>query len=166
VCSSDLDDLYAEVDNILRRNPDLKIIFAHFYFLSVDLERAARFLDAHPAIRFDLAPHIDMYRDFSREPDAARAFFFRFQNRIIYGTDTDTRVLDRGPDGFRSIQSIPVLIRSFLERDGEFNMPDGIRYHGLGLPREVLEKIYTINFEQMYGAAPMPLKPTTMKQRM
>jgi predicted TIM-barrel fold metal-dependent hydrolase len=152
------EDLYAEVDAILLRHPNLKIIFAHFYFLSLNLERAASFLGAHPAVCFDLAPHIDMYRDFSRTPGAARAFFLRFQDRIIYGTDTDTRAILRSPDGFRFMQSIPLLIRSFLERDGEFVMPDGTRYHGLDLPRDVLEKIYAANFERIFGAAPAPLK--------
>jgi predicted TIM-barrel fold metal-dependent hydrolase len=152
------EDLYAEVDNILKRHPNLKIIFAHFYFLSLDLERAARFLDAHPIVCFDLAPHIDMYRDFSRSPDTARAFFLRYQDRIVYGTDTDTRALVRGPDGYKLMQSIPVLIRSFLEREEKFVMADGTHYHGLGLPREVLKKIYSTNFERMYGAAPTRLK--------
>jgi predicted TIM-barrel fold metal-dependent hydrolase len=151
------EDLYAEVDNILVRHPDLKIIFAHFYFLSLELERAARFLDLHPSICFDLAPHMDMYRDFSRDPETARAFFIRYQNRIIYGTDTDTRALARGPEGMRFMQSIPQLIRSFLEMDGEFTLDGGGRYHGLGLPRNVLEKIYAANFERMYGAAPRSL---------
>jgi predicted TIM-barrel fold metal-dependent hydrolase len=148
--------LYTEVDNILRRHPNLKIIFAHFYFLSLDLERAARFLDAHPSICFDLAPHIDMYRDFSRSREAARVFFLRFQERIIFGTDTDTRALVRGPEGARFMQSIPQLIRSFLEMDGEFSMPSGTHYHGLGLPREVLEKIYHANFERQYSLIPVP----------
>jgi predicted TIM-barrel fold metal-dependent hydrolase len=159
------EDLYIEVDNILASHPDLKIIFAHFYFLSLDLERAARFLDAHPAVCFDLAPHIDMYRDFSRFPDAPRAFFLRFQDRIIYGTDTDTRTLARGSGGVRFTQSIPLLIRSFLEMDGKFAMPGGEPYHGLGLQQNVLEKIYHINFERIYGESPALLKNTERRKR-
>ncbi len=154
------EELYAEVDNILERHPDLKIILAHFYFLSLDLDRADRFLDHHPAICFDLAPHTDMYRDFSQDPAAARAFFIRHQDRIIYGSDMDTRALVRGADGRRFMQSIPLLIRSFLERNGEFTLPDGTTYFGLGLPLPVLEKIYATNFERLYGSVPAPLKET------
>ncbi len=151
------ENLYAEVDNILARHPNLKIIFAHFYFLSRNLERASRFLDLHPAVCFDLAPHIDMYHDFSRDLEMARAFFVRHQDRIIYGTDTDTRALARGPQGVRFMQSIPQLIRSFLERGDAFTMNDGTRYQGLGLPRDVLEKIYATNFERMVGTTPRRL---------
>jgi predicted TIM-barrel fold metal-dependent hydrolase len=152
------EDLYTEVDNILRRHPHLKITFAHFYFLSRDLERAASFLERHPSVCFDLAPHMDMFRDFSLIPDVARTFFNRFQERIIYGTDLDTRVLARGEGGLRFMRSIPLLIRSFLERDGEFTLPNGTRLHGLGLPRSVLEKIYAANFERMVGRQPAALK--------
>jgi predicted TIM-barrel fold metal-dependent hydrolase len=149
------EDLYAEVDQILSRNPRLKLIMAHFYFLSTDLERAGRFLDAHPAVSFDLAPHMDMYRDFSLNPDAARAFFIRYQDRIIYGTDVDTRALERGAQFF--MRFIPWLIRSMLENMGEFTTLEGALYHGLGLPSEVLEKIYHANFERLYGSQPARL---------
>jgi len=159
------EDLYQEIDNILERHPSLKIIFAHFYFLSLDLERAARFLDAHPSVCFDLAPHIDMYRDFSHDPDEVNAFFVRYQDRILYGTDTDTRTLVRGPDGVRFMQSIPLLIRSFLEMDGKFTMPGGELYQGLGLQQNVLEKIYHINFERIYGESPALFKNPERRKR-
>jgi len=151
------EDLYGEVENILKRHPDLKIILAHFYFLSQDLNRAASFLDIHPTVCFDLAPHIDMYRDFSSDHKMARDFFLRYQDRIIYGTDTDTRTLARGPDGVRFTQAVPLRIRAFLESEGEFTITNGKCYHGLDLSREVLEKIYATNFERMYGACPAPI---------
>jgi len=152
------EDLYAEVDAILGRHPRLKIIFPHFYFLSGDLPRAARFLDDHPSVCFDLAPHIDMYQDFSSAPEAARRFFLQYQDRILYGTDIDTRVLKRGSSGNQFMRSIPWLIRSLLEKAGPFDLPGGQRYCGLGLPPEVLKKIYTANFERVYGLQPAPLK--------
>lgn len=150
------EDLYTEVEHILERHPRLKLTLAHFYFLSRDLERAARFLDAHPSICFDLAPHLDLYNDFSRNPAAARAFFLRFQDRIIYGTDTDTRAMERGSQPL--MRFIPWLIRSMLEREGSFFSTDGTKYCGLGLPVNVLEKIYSKNFERVYGSQPAVLK--------
>jgi hypothetical protein len=144
------EELYLEVDHILERHPKLKITFAHFYFLSAELERAANFLDAHPSVCFDLTPHIDMYRDFSRDPTAARAFFLRYADRILYGTDMDTRTLVRGPDGYAFMRSIPWLIRSFLETSGEFTLSNR-EYFGLGLPEPVLEQIYHMNFERVYA---------------
>ena len=151
------EDLYSEVENILKRHPDLKVTFAHFYFLSQDLERAGRFLDKHPSTCFDLTPHLDMYHDFSQKPAEAKKFFLKYQDRIIYGTDTDTRTLQRGESGVNFTRSVPQIIRSFLEINGEFSMPNGKRYHGLGLSQEVLGKIYAGNFERIYGAIPASL---------
>ena len=143
------EELYTEVDHILERHPNLKITFAHFYFLSRDLDRAARFLDAHPSVCFDLTPHPDMYQDFSRSPAKARDFLVHYEDRILYGTDIDTRVLMRGLDGYAFMHSIPWLIRSCLENPGIF-MLDGSEFHGLGLPKPVLEQIYRLNFERIY----------------
>jgi predicted TIM-barrel fold metal-dependent hydrolase len=146
------EDYFTEVDHILERYPNLKITFAHFFFLSADLERAARFLDAHPTVCFDLAPHVGMYSDFSRNPAAARKFILRYPDRILYGTDMDTRVLDRGPSGYEFMRSIPWLIRSMLERSDEFNWK-GDQYKGLGLPFPVLTQIYHANFTRIYKSA-------------
>jgi len=145
------EDLYAEVDHILARHPRLKITLAHLYFLSRQLDRAGRFLDAHPGVSFDVTPNPDMYHDFSRHHEETRRFFIRYQDRIIYGTDLDTRPLLRGASGHAFMRFIPWLVRSSLETQGEFTAPDGTRYRGLGLPDDVLRKIYTTNFERVYG---------------
>jgi len=79
------EDLYAEIDRVLQRHPRLKLILAHFYFLSADLRRAGAFLDAHPGVCFDLTPGVEMYLNFARGLDAARDFFIRYQDRLIYG---------------------------------------------------------------------------------
>jgi predicted TIM-barrel fold metal-dependent hydrolase len=144
------EDLYAEVDHVLERHPRLKIVLAHFNFLSRDLERAARFLDAHPSVCLDLAPHMDMYVDFSRDPAGARDFFLHYQARILYGTDTDTRALVRGPEGVALMRFIPQLIRAFLEQDGVLDLPGTTDYRGLGLPRQALDRIYHANFERVF----------------
>lgn len=144
------ENYYTEVDHILTRHPDLKITFAHFYFHSADLERAARFLDAHPLVCFDLAPYVGMYQDFSRNPIQSREFFLRYPDRILYGTDMDTRVLERGQPGFEFMRRLPWLIRSMLEYPDEFDWK-GDCYKGLGLPRDVLEMIYHGNFIRVYG---------------
>lgn len=146
------EDLYAEMDHVLARHPRLKIVLAHFCFLSRDLERAARFLDAHPTVCLDLAPHIDMYADFGREPSAARAFFLRYQERIIYGTDTDTRAIVRGPEGVRLMRFLPQLIRACLEQNGTLALSGPTLYRGLDLPRQALERIYHANFERVFLA--------------
>jgi predicted TIM-barrel fold metal-dependent hydrolase len=147
-------DLFAEVDNILARFPNLPLTLAHFKFVSGDLSAAGAFLTQHPSVSFDLAPHMDMYTDFSQNHATAREFFIKHCDRILYGTDLDTRVLKRGPEGHTFMLSVASLIRNFLEINGAFTHRNGKTYHGLNLPEDVLRKIYCQNFERIYTKMP------------
>lgn len=161
--------LYAEVDRVLERHPRLRIVFAHFYFLSADLARAEEFLDAHPQICFDLTPGIEMYLNFAQDPDAARDFFLRYQDRLIYGTDIGARTIEGVPaQGLDMAESAgrTWVVRTFLESDTTFSAPEGVGhwlgmdaegFHGIALPREVLDKLYRANFERMFGPESAPL---------
>jgi predicted TIM-barrel fold metal-dependent hydrolase len=156
--------LYSEIDRVLERHPSLQIIFAHFYFLSADLERAARFLDAHPTVCFDITPGAEMYNNLTRQYDAARAFFTTYQDRIVYGTDTSTRGIAQG--GIEHALAKARYVRAFLEGEEPFT-PSPLIPHWLeddleairplALPEEMLVKIYHANFECLYGARPAPL---------
>jgi predicted TIM-barrel fold metal-dependent hydrolase len=156
--------LYGEIDHVLARHPTLQIILAHFYFLSADLERAARFLDAHPGVCFDITPGAEMFNNFTRSYEAARAFFLTYQDRIVYGTDTSTRGIAHGGVAYALAQAR--YVRTYLEGDEPFTpsslIPhwleddlEGIR--PLALPGEALERIYHRNFQRLYGAQPAPL---------
>ena len=158
------EELYAEVDRILERHPNLKIIFAHFYFLSADLARAGRFLDAHPTVCFDLTPGSEMYNNLTRTHQASRDFFISYQDRLIYGTDTSMWAMRQG--GIERPLSYAHVVRTFLETDQVFVPPPVISswlqpgldgWHGIALPREILSKIYHANFERLYGPVPAPL---------
>ena len=153
--------LYAEVDEVMARHPQLKITFAHFYFLSADLARAARFLDAHPTVSFDLAPGIEMLYNLSRDPDASRAFFVKYADRIIFGTDISSGQL------VSEAQARAGIIFRWLESADTFRVPatadfllgppeDGI-IRGMALPEDVLAKIYRDNFIRLAGPTPRPL---------
>ena len=159
------ESLYQEVDHVLARHPGLKVIFAHFYFLSADLERAAHFLDSHPNVCFDLTPGNEMIFNFTRNFDAARAFFVRYQDRIVYGTDIATWGLD-APNGLARALGTAWSVRMYLEMTGTIEPPEALAhwrrpdldgFRGFALPDEVLEQIYAGNFERLYGGAPAAL---------
>ena len=156
--------LYAEIDHVLARHPTLKLILAHFYFLSADLERAARLLDAYPSVCLDITPGGEMYNHFTRSGEAARAFFLRYQDRIVYGTDVSTRAIQQG--GIEAPLSYAHFVRTFLETAEPFTPPPAIPHWleddleaivPIELPQEALAKIYHGNFERLYGASPAPL---------
>ncbi|MBI5305763.1 MAG: amidohydrolase family protein [Chloroflexi bacterium] len=160
------EDMFAETERILNRHPRLKIIFAHFLFFWDDVPRAARFLDAHPSVAFDLAPGIAGYFELSQNVDAAREFFLRYQDRLIYGTDVGAGpVVDPTvPFELGRESGQAWLVRAFLETDWDIPLPAGVgavtmaftgkRLRGMALPRAALEKIYWENFARMVGQAP------------
>lgn len=163
------EELYAEVERVLERHPGLRVAFAHFYFLSADLVRAGEFFDAHPSVCLDLTPGVEMYLNFARNPDAARDFFIQYQDRLVYGTDIGAGSVQRDPaQGLDRADALgrTWIVREFLERGTPFVAPeelghrlgmDASGFHGIGLPRDVLEKIYHANFERLFGAAPAQL---------
>jgi predicted TIM-barrel fold metal-dependent hydrolase len=164
------EELHAEVANVLARRPRLRMVLAHFHFLAGDLARAARLLDAYPGICLDLAPGSEMYNHFTRGNGQARAFFLRYADRLIYGTDTTTG----GMMAIRAQAGEPIAwalgrawaVRTFLETEVAFTpppeldhwlQPDLAALRGLALPREALARIYAGNLERVYGPVPAEL---------
>jgi predicted TIM-barrel fold metal-dependent hydrolase len=155
------EQLYAEVDAVLSRYPNLNVIFAHFYFLSADLPRAARFLDAHPTVHFDLAPGIEMLYNLSRDPDTSREFFIRYADRIVFGTDLfSTLTIAEG-------RIRAGIVYRWLESSDTFRLPDAADFllgppedgviRGMSLPTDVLNRIYHDNIARIAGAEPRAL---------
>jgi predicted TIM-barrel fold metal-dependent hydrolase len=155
------EQLYAEVDEVLARYPNLRIIFAHFYFLSADLARARRFFDQHPTVHFDLAPGIEMLYNLSRDPEASREFFIEYADRIIFGTDLFSGL---------SVEQGHIragLVFRWLESEDTFRVPEAADFllgppedgliRGMSLPDDVLTKIYHGNFVRLAGPEPHAL---------
>lgn len=141
------EQLYEESVRVLRAFPSLKVVFAHFRFLSADLERAASFLDSWPNVCFDLTPGSEMYYNFSKRAADWREFFVHYRDRILFGTDNTAHTDELERWGVDNIGRI----RAFLETDTAFSGA------GLALPADVLERIYHTNFERVFGANPKPL---------
>ena len=82
--------------------------------------------------------------ELGRSPYSARKFFIKYQDRIMFGTDTTPR-----RDAFR-------IYYRFLETDDEYfdcaashHLQGFWSIYGLFLPDEVLEKIYAKNAERV-----------------
>ena len=155
------EQLYSEVDEVLVRHPNLRIIFAHFYFLSADLARARRFFDEHTTVKFDLAPGIEMLYNLSQDPDTSREFFIHYAERIMFGTDLSSRLSveeGRTRSGlvFRWLESKDTF-RVPEEADFLLGSPDDGLIRGLSLPEDALDKIYCDNFMRLVGMEPHTL---------
>jgi len=151
------EELYREMENVLERHPELKVVLCHFYFISGDLEGASDFLNTYRNANLDLTLGIELMYNISRRRDDWRDFFIKYQDRIFFGTDIATwQTLQQAIDRIW-------LIRNFLESDEEFYTPSTAdklltRYEepfiGLKLPVDAIRKIYAKNFERLWGKTP------------
>lgn len=147
--------LYDEVYAVLRRHPRLRVTFAHFFFLSMFPDKARQLLDAYPGVSFDLTPGIEMYENFSLDPDGWREFFIAYQDRLLLGTDNDdeTPLVD-------AIATVDNILR-FLSTDDNFVFwKSPVR--GLGLPDAAVEAIACGNFVRRNGEKPKPVDREAM----
>ena len=136
--------LMAERDRLFAKHPKTMFIAAHFGFHANDLDRLGRMLDRMPNVYTETGAIIE---ELARQPRAARAFFVKYQDRILFGKDT------------YEASEYPAFFRTFETADEYF---DGYRdYHafwklyGLDLPDVVLRKLYYGNALKLVHGLPV-----------
>jgi predicted TIM-barrel fold metal-dependent hydrolase len=144
-------------DHILAKHPDLVVIGAHIGSLEHDVDEVAKRLDKYPNFHVEVSART---RDLTRQPPArVRAFFVKYQDRILYGVDrswTPHRTPDRkASDAGR--QKFATDLEAQYRRDWAYYAGTGSIAYGddtveaLGLPKDVLEKFYWRNAERIIG---------------
>ncbi len=154
-----LEDVRSWVFDVLSRFPKLHLVLAHFYFMSYELERAAKLLDTYENVCLDLTPGGEMFVGFTENYDAARAFFEKYQDRLVYGTDM-YNVFENEEKAEGEIAGPRVFqLRSFLEKTEPFMAPllSDKPLHPFGFTGKILDKIYRENSIRLYGETPRPL---------
>lgn len=158
-----LESFRQEAEDVLRRHPDLRVIFAHLYFLGDKLDRAGQLLRTFPNVYLDTTPGTQMYVFFNAQRDVAQQFFLEFQDRLIFGTDLGASSL-RDPTAWSVGGAVKMYhhLRAYFATDdtmppdfpGTDRLPAGHVMRGLGLPEEVLIKLFHGNFERLAGEEP------------
>ena len=134
-------DLHAQRIRVIARHPNTTFICAHLANDGEDLVEVGRWLDAYPNMYVDIDARIS---ELGRQPYSARRFFLKYQDRIMFGTDT-------APN-----REAYWIYYRFLETDDEYFDPAGGHHrqgfwmiYGVFLPRDVLEKLYFKNAERL-----------------
>ena len=136
------DELMEQFERLLRRHPQTTFIGAHVGCYAENLGWVDRVMDACPNFYVDISARI---AELGRQPYAARDFFVRYQDRVLFGTDADVN-----PQVYRGYYR-------FLEtRDEYFSYsqrqpPGNGRWmiYGLDLPDDVLKKVYSDNAQRV-----------------
>jgi uncharacterized protein len=119
---------------LFKDNPNTTFIAAHFGWLANDLQRLGQLLDQCPNVVVEFGAIIS---DLGRQPKAASQFFSKYQDRILFGKDS------WAPAEYATYFRV-------LETNDEY-FPYHKKYHafwrmyGLGLPDDILKKIYYKN---------------------
>ena len=132
------DELLAAFGRLLDRHPGTTFVGAHVGCAAEDLRLVGRLLDDHPNLSVDIAARLG---ELGRQPYSTREFFIRHADRILFG-------VDMSPD-----PAIYAIHYRFLETfDESFDygtedVPGQGRWqiHGIGLPDDVLAKVYAGN---------------------
>jgi predicted TIM-barrel fold metal-dependent hydrolase len=144
-------------DRVLAKHPGLVMVGAHIGSLEYDVDEVAKRLDRYPNFHVEVSART---RDLTRQPsNKVRAFFLKYQNRILYGVDRSWRPY-RTPkvtptDADRA--KFAADLESQYRRDWAYYAGQGsIEYSGesveaLALPQAVLEKFYWKNAERIVG---------------
>lgn len=141
------DTIEAEAVHVVEKHPRLRIIFAHFFFIADDLDKAAGYFERFPNLMFDITPGWEMFESFANRYDESREFFRKYADRIIFGTDTIS-------DHWRTTVG---NLRRVMETD-EYFVSFEENCHGLNLDEKTLRQIYIENYHKF-----LPAKPATMK---
>ena len=144
------EDDYQMWESLLAEYPGVPWVGAHMGGNPEDLARLQSMLDRYPNLLLDCSATRWMAREISARRDAAREFFIRNQDRILFGSDQVS-----GDDrGFDFLASRFWVHRKLWET--AFTGPNPIldpdlpddqqpMLRGLALPDEVLQKIYHDN---------------------
>jgi predicted TIM-barrel fold metal-dependent hydrolase len=79
------DELMAERDRMIARHPETTWVLAHMGWHTQDLGRLGEIFDRHPNVLGEVGA---VLYDLGRQPRFARAFFEKYQDRILFGKDS------------------------------------------------------------------------------
>jgi predicted TIM-barrel fold metal-dependent hydrolase len=129
-------------DHMLQQHPELRVVGAHLGSMERDVDEIAQHFDRYPNFAVDTAARVQYLMLQPR--DKVRAFLFKYQDRVLYGTDLE---LTADAD----VQAALREWKAMYARDWRyFATYDTVEYKGhsiggLGLPRSVLDKLYHSN---------------------
>ncbi|TCV97463.1 putative TIM-barrel fold metal-dependent hydrolase [Luteibacter rhizovicinus] len=151
-------ELLAARDRMIARHPRTTFALMHVGNHAEHLAEVARTLDRFPNTMVDISARIG---ELGRQPRAAQAFFDRYQDRIMFGTDAVPAPWGNEVPQQLFCDELYEIYYRFLETDDEYfdyapaDVPPQGRWsiYGLKLSDTILRKIYHDNAARLLGIA-------------
>ena len=138
-------------DNMLEKHPDLNFVGAHLASLEWSLDELAKRLDKFPNMRVDLSRMSNLKLHTLKNRQKTRDFFIKYQDRLLYATDTGINATTKPAELKKRIHDRWVREWKFYVTDERNNLREFGELRGLKLPREVIDKIYLKNALSIFG---------------
>jgi predicted TIM-barrel fold metal-dependent hydrolase len=141
-------------NRMFARHPKTTFVALHVGHNAEDLGYVSECLDRYPNMNVEIGARVG---ELGRQPRAARRFFDRYQDRILFGTDAIPHGTDTPQQVFN--QALYEIYFRFLETEDEYFdyapapvPPQGRwRIYGVGLPEPILRKVYRDNAARLLG---------------
>ena len=132
---------------VMSRHPRTTFVCLHVADAE-DLDYVSGCMDSHPNMAVEIGARIG---ELGRQPRAARKFFDKYQDRIVFGTDAVPKGVEFPQQLF--CDELYEIYYRFLETEDEYFdyapakiPPQGRwRIYGLGLSEQILRKVYWEN---------------------
>ena len=131
-------ELLAARNRVIDRHPKTTFIAAHVANDGENLAEVGQWLDKYPNMVVETAARI---AELGRQPYTAREFFLKYSDRIMFGTD-GPRVRERLYPHWRFLETFDEY---FPYAENPFPPQGFWNIYGIGLPDEVLKKVYYEN---------------------
>lgn len=123
-----------EQHRMFKKHPKTKFVNAHMGWYANNLGKLAELLDEMPNMYVGIGAVI---AELGRQPRFAHQFFVKYQDRILFGKDSWKP--EEFPTYFRVLESTDEYFPYYKKYHAFWSM------YGLGLPDEVLKKVYYKN---------------------
>jgi len=142
------EELMGERDRLLARHPRTIWVLAHLGWHANDFARLARMLDSMPNLHAEVGA---ILYDLGRQPRAAREFFLKYQDRLLFGKDAFQP--DEYPYYWRVFETFDEYFDYYRDYHAFWKL------YGLGLPDSVLKKVYYRNALKLVPGIPKDAFP-------
>jgi uncharacterized protein len=137
------EQLMAERDRMFKAHPRTKFIAAHFGYRANNLVKAAEMLDKMPNVYLEVAA---ILAELGRQPRTAHDFFVKYQDRVLFGKDSYQ------PDDYRYCWRVVATTDEYFDYYRDYHA--FWKLYGMGLPDDVLKKLYYKNALQLVPGVP------------
>ncbi|MGH9470699.1 MAG: amidohydrolase family protein [Terriglobia bacterium] len=141
-------------NRVFARHPRTQFVALHVGNDAENLAYVSECMERFPNMHVDIAARIG---ELGRQPRAARRFFEKYQDRILFGTDATPHAQDV-PQQIYGDALYEIYYRFLETEDDYFDYapaavpPQGRwRIYGLGLPEQILRKVYYENACRLLG---------------